>query len=68
MPAEPHLDLGYGYFVLGQYEKAIAETMEALRLDPDNSNGYTNLIQGYAFTNQLREAKATCQEAMKRNP
>jgi serine/threonine protein kinase/tetratricopeptide (TPR) repeat protein len=66
--SEPHLNLGYGYAVFGQYEKANAETKQGLRLDPDNSIGYANLIQGYAFLNQLGEAKATYQEAIKRKP
>jgi eukaryotic-like serine/threonine-protein kinase len=65
---EPHLNLGYIYGVFGQYEKAIAETMQGLRLDPDSSTGYTNLIQGYAFVNQLGKAKATYQEAVRRVP
>jgi eukaryotic-like serine/threonine-protein kinase len=54
--------------VFGQYEKANAETREALRLDPDSSIGYDNLIQGYAVLNQLGEARATYQEAIKRKP
>jgi len=65
---EPHLNMGYCYSVFGQYEKGNAETLEGLRLDPDNSNGYANLIQGYAFLNQLGEARATYQEAIKRKP
>jgi eukaryotic-like serine/threonine-protein kinase len=64
----PHLHLGYGYGALGQYEKANAEARECLRLDPNNSIGYSNLIQGYALLNRLDEAKATYQEAIKRRP
>jgi eukaryotic-like serine/threonine-protein kinase len=66
--SEPHLNLGFGYGVFGQYEKANAETLEGLRLDPDNSNGYANLMQGYASLNQLGEARAAYQEAIKRKP
>jgi eukaryotic-like serine/threonine-protein kinase len=66
--SEPHLILGFGYGLFGQYEKANAETKEGLRLDPDNSIGYANLIQGYASLNQLGEARATYQEAIKRKP
>ena len=44
------------------------ETREGLRLDPDNSTGYANLIQGYALLNQLDQAKATYQEAIRRKP
>jgi DNA-binding winged helix-turn-helix (wHTH) protein/tetratricopeptide (TPR) repeat protein len=62
------LMLGYDYGLLGQYEKAQAETIEAVRLDRDNSGNYANLIQGYAYLNQLGEAKAAYQEAIKRKP
>ena len=50
----------------GNYEKANAETLEAIQLDPDNSIGYSNLIQGYAAVNQLDKAKAMYQEAVRR--
>ncbi len=63
---EAHLNLGFIYFILGNYEKANAETLEAIQLDPDNSIGYANLIQGYATVNQLDKAKALYQEAVRR--
>jgi eukaryotic-like serine/threonine-protein kinase len=66
--ANSHFMLGYGYGLLGQYEKAQAETVESVRLDPDSSGGYFNLIQSYALLNQLEEAKAAYQEAIKRKP
>ena len=56
------------YAVFGEYEKAQEETREGLRLDPDNSTGYANLIQGYALLNRLDQAKATYQEAIRREP
>ena len=63
----PLANLGNNYAYLGQYEKAVAETLEALRLNPDNSVAYGNLMQFYAFLNRFDEAKATFQQAMAHN-
>ncbi len=63
---EAHLNLGFIYAVFGNYEKANEETLEAIKLDPDSSIGYSNLIQGYACVNQLDKAKAMYQEAVRR--
>ena len=63
---EAHLNLGFIYSLFGNYEKANAETLEAVQLDPDNSIGYANLIQGYAVVNQLDKAKAMYQESVRR--
>ena len=41
----PPSDLGADYNALGQYEKAVAETQEALRLEPNNAVGYSNLAR-----------------------
>ena len=64
--AEAHLNLGYIYAVFGNMRKRQEETLEAIRLDPDNSTGYSNLIQGYAVVNQLDKAKAMYQETVRR--
>ena len=60
----PHANLGYNYGFLGQYEKAVAESLEALRLNPDADFVYGNLITYYAYLGRLDEAKATYQQAM----
>jgi tetratricopeptide (TPR) repeat protein len=60
--------LGYNYTLVGQYEKAKAESIESVRLRPDGIIAYGNLIQDYALLNQLGEAKAAYQEAIKRKP
>ena len=49
---------------LGQYERAVAETLESLRLNPDSGTSYGNLIQAYAYLNRLDEAKAAYQQAL----
>jgi hypothetical protein len=47
----------------GNYQKALTETLEHLRLDPDDALGYSNLIVAYADLNRLDEAKAVYQQA-----
>jgi eukaryotic-like serine/threonine-protein kinase len=64
----PHLSSGGSYGILGQYEKAVAETRKCLSLDPDHAICGSNLIQLYALLNRLDEARATYQEAISRNP
>ena len=39
----PHADLGENYVAVGQYEKGIADTQEAVRLEPNDINTYANL-------------------------
>jgi len=64
----PHLSSGGSYGILGQYEKAVAETTNCLSLDPEQAICSTNLVQFYSFLNRLDEAKATYQGANGRNP
>ena len=64
----PHLSSGGSYGILGRYDKAVAETRKCLDLAPDDSICGSNLIQFYALLNRLDEARATYQEATKRNP
>jgi eukaryotic-like serine/threonine-protein kinase len=60
----PPTELGVAYMYLGQYEKAVAKTLEALRLNQDNGITYGNLIQYYAYLNHVDDAKAIFQQAM----
>jgi serine/threonine protein kinase/tetratricopeptide (TPR) repeat protein len=64
----PHLSSGGSYGILGQYEKAVTETRKCLGLDPDHAICGSNLIQFYALLNRLGDARATYQEAIRRNP
>jgi eukaryotic-like serine/threonine-protein kinase len=45
-------NLGNIYGNLGQYEKAVTETQEALRLEPNVVTGYGNLAQNYLALNR----------------
>jgi DNA-binding winged helix-turn-helix (wHTH) protein/tetratricopeptide (TPR) repeat protein len=62
----PHQVLGYNYELMGRYEKAVSENMEAIRLDPDVGLLYSNLMEVYTSLNRLAEAKATYRRALDR--
>jgi tetratricopeptide (TPR) repeat protein len=59
-------NLGGNYSYMGQYEKAVSQTLEHLRIDPDDAIGYSNLIVQYAALNRFDEGKAVYQQAMAR--
>ena len=59
----PRLDSGADYVVMGQYEKALGEFQEALRLDPDSVTNYAALGEAYLYLNRLDEAKVTFDQA-----
>jgi tetratricopeptide (TPR) repeat protein len=62
----PHSNLGSNFTSLGQYEKAVAETQEAQRLEPNNVIGYGNLGQDFLALNRLDDAKAMFEQALAR--
>jgi Flp pilus assembly protein TadD len=55
---EPPINLASNYSAMGQYEKAVMEALEGLRLSPDNGPAYADLACDYAYLNRLDEAKA----------
>jgi tetratricopeptide (TPR) repeat protein/predicted Ser/Thr protein kinase len=62
----PHLDLGATYNTHGQYEKALAANLEALRLSPDSVYNYSVLSHTYLYLGQLDRAKETVDKAIAR--
>ena len=63
----PHTFLsGIIYPVFGQYEKAVEEGRDAVRLNPDNPISYSTLMFSYIALNRLDEAKATYEQALER--
>jgi serine/threonine protein kinase/tetratricopeptide (TPR) repeat protein len=58
----PHSNLGFIYSVLGQYDKAAAETQESLRMEP-TVVGYTNLAGIYLALNRPDDAKKEIEQA-----
>ncbi len=63
----PPSNLGVIYENLGEYDKALAESREALRLDPESGASYANLVAPYLYLNRLQEARATADEAQAKN-
>jgi eukaryotic-like serine/threonine-protein kinase len=64
--AIPHINLGANGTALGQYEKAIAENQEGIRLDPNNVAAVGNLGQDYIALNRLDDAKTTFDQGQAR--
>ncbi|HXZ33584.1 MAG TPA: hypothetical protein VEH30_15010, partial [Terriglobales bacterium] len=62
----PHVNLGSNYVNMAQYDKAVAETQEALRLSPDQVTSYANLGATYVDLNRLDDAKAAFDQALAR--
>jgi len=60
-----NLGLVYGY--LGQYERSLQETSEALRRHPESSLRYANLVQSYTHLNRLDEAHTAAEKARSKN-
>ena len=63
----PPSNLSVIYGVLGDYDKALATSQEALKLNPGSGLSYTNLVAGYLNANRLDEARATVQQAQAHN-
>ena len=62
----PAINLGALYLSLGHPDKAVAELLDARRLDPGSAFVYGNLIFAYLGLNRLDEAKATFDQAIAR--
>ena len=59
-----HLNLGYLSGYLGKYEDEVTETLEFIKLVPNDAASYTNLMEGYTALGQLDEAKAVGRQAL----
>ena len=64
--AAPPTNLAFNHTVLGQYEKAVGETIQAINLTPDDAVLYANLLTAYAALNRMDEAKSTFEQARAR--
>ena len=63
---EAYISVGFVSAVLGNWEKALEEFREALRLDPNNVINYENLGIACAVLNRLDEAEAVYKQAEER--
>ncbi len=64
--SSPHSNLGANSTSLGQYEKAVAETQEALRLEQNAVVNHSNLGQNFLALNRPDDAKAAFDQALVR--
>jgi eukaryotic-like serine/threonine-protein kinase len=55
------------YASLGQYDKALVASREALRLDPTSGSRYVALMPPYLYLNRLEDARAAAKEAQAKN-
>jgi tetratricopeptide (TPR) repeat protein len=62
----PYASLGFVSSALGNWEKALEQFREALRLDPNGVGNYVNLSQTYIVLNRLDEAEAVYKQAEER--
>ena len=54
----PYLDLGYIDSCLGNFEKGLEESKDALRIEPNDATAYLNVAGSYISLNRLDEAEA----------
>jgi tetratricopeptide (TPR) repeat protein len=62
--SEPYGNLGVDYTFLGDYEKAVAASLEDLRLNPGSAAAYTNLVGLYSALDRLNDGQVKYQEAI----
>jgi predicted Ser/Thr protein kinase len=65
----PHNALAHIYYFLGQYENALAESREWLRMlrGEHSGLGYAQLVYSYICLNQIEEARTLAREATAKN-
>jgi len=63
----PNVSLGVNFAFMGQYDKALAESQEALKLGPENVSVYENLTDIYLAMDRLDAAKAILNRAHTNN-
>jgi eukaryotic-like serine/threonine-protein kinase len=59
-------NLAVNYVMLGQWEKGVTKTQEALRLDPNTVTNYGNLAVSYLVLNRPDDAKKAIEQAQER--
>jgi tetratricopeptide (TPR) repeat protein/predicted Ser/Thr protein kinase len=62
----PYSNLGVIEDYIGDYDQSIKDKQEAIRLKPDGSVNYGNLVGSYVWLNRFDEAKSLYKEAVAR--
>ena len=60
----PFTNLGDIYTQLGQYDRALAEDLESVRLDPANGSTHADVVSDYVCLNRLGDARAAAEQAL----
>jgi adenylate cyclase len=60
--------VGWANYSLGDYDKALAAFQEYHKRNPDDTDGFVEIIYTSATAGQLEEAKATVAELLGKNP
>ena len=63
-----HFCMAFAYELAGRLEETIAECRRAIELNPNFSNGYSELGRGLAAVGRADEAIEACQTALRLNP
>jgi tetratricopeptide (TPR) repeat protein len=64
----PYVNLSVTYYQLGDFEKALANAQEAIRVEPNESRGYFSSDTAYLGLNRPEEARAILNAGLQRNP
>jgi tetratricopeptide (TPR) repeat protein len=62
----PYINLAGSSLMLGQFDKALENALEAMRVSPGSANAYSNCAAAYMGLNRLEEAKAILNTALQR--
>jgi eukaryotic-like serine/threonine-protein kinase len=60
----PLTNLGDIYTQLGQYDRALAEDLESVRLDPTKGTTHADVVSDYLYLNRLGDARAAAEQAL----
>lgn len=66
--APPHICLGFIFASTGQLDKAVTAFRAALKLDPENADGYRGLARAHETAGQLDKAEKAYNQAIQLRP
>jgi len=64
----PHNNLAVNYSLFGQYEDALKESREAVRLSPNNATAQGNYVENFIKLNRFDEARQVLEQTLGQNP
>ncbi len=64
----PHNNLSVNYSLTGQYEEALKEAREAVRLSPNNATAQGNVVETFIRLNRFDEARQVLDQTVGQNP